>query len=75
MPRLAAKATCSGARFDDNDHRAKSRLSNHRKLSPAYKNSGVDWLGEVPEYWGVKRLKFVASISQTKVVESPADVP
>ena len=24
---------------------------------PAYKDSGVEWLGEVPEHWEVKRLK------------------
>jgi type I restriction enzyme, S subunit len=22
---------------------------------PAYKDSGVEWLGEVPEHWEVKR--------------------
>jgi type I restriction enzyme, S subunit len=25
---------------------------------PKYKPSGVDWLGQVPEHWGVKRLKY-----------------
>ena len=25
-----------------------------------YRNSGVDWLGEVPEHWEVKRLEHVA---------------
>ena len=24
------------------------------------KDSGVEWLGEVPEHWGVVRLKFLA---------------
>lgn len=28
------------------------------KLYPAYKDSGVEWIGEVPEHWEVKRLKF-----------------
>jgi type I restriction enzyme S subunit len=28
---------------------------------PAYKDSGVDWLGEIPEHWEVKRLKWVVS--------------
>ena len=23
---------------------------------PAYRPSGVEWLGEVPEHWGVARL-------------------
>jgi type I restriction enzyme S subunit len=29
---------------------------------PAYKPSGVEWLGEVPEHWQVKPLKRVAGI-------------
>lgn len=27
-----------------------------------YKHSGVEWLGEVPTYWDVRRLKFVSDI-------------
>jgi len=27
------------------------------KSYPAYKDSGVPWLGEVPEHWGVRRIK------------------
>ena len=26
-----------------------------------YKDSGIPWLGEVPEYWEVKRLKFLTN--------------
>ena len=29
---------------------------------PAYKNSGVPWLGSVPAHWEVKPLKFVANV-------------
>ncbi len=29
---------------------------------PKYKDSGVPWLGEVPEHWGVKRLKFLCTV-------------
>lgn len=35
---------------------------------PDYKNSGVEWLGEVPVHWKIKRLKFVASV-QTGVAK------
>ncbi|HXB33814.1 MAG TPA: restriction endonuclease subunit S [Puia sp.] len=28
----------------------------------AYKDSGVEWLGEIPEHWTVKRLKYVFKI-------------
>jgi type I restriction enzyme S subunit len=31
------------------------------KRYPAYKDSGVEWIGEVPEHWEVKRLKYTAS--------------
>ncbi len=33
------------------------------KRYPAYKDSGVEWLGEVPEGWGVIRFKYVARIN------------
>lgn len=29
---------------------------------PKYKESGVEWLGEVPEHWGLKRLKYLCRI-------------
>lgn len=29
---------------------------------PKYKDSGVEWLGEVPEHWEVRRLKFLCDI-------------
>ena len=30
-----------------------------------YKDSGVEWLGEIPEHWEVKRLKFISKKIQT----------
>ena len=30
------------------------------------KDSGVEWLGEIPEHWEVKRLKYVAKINPVK---------
>ena len=29
------------------------------KPYPAYKDSGVEWLGEVPEHWEVRKLNRV----------------
>ena len=29
---------------------------------PKYKDSGVEWLGDVPEHWEVRRLKFLCNI-------------
>lgn len=34
---------------------------------PAYKDSGIEWLGEIPEHWGVQRLKFVAQVQPSNV--------
>ena len=28
---------------------------------PAYRSSEIDWLGDLPEHWDVRRLKFIAS--------------
>jgi type I restriction enzyme S subunit len=33
---------------------------------PAYKDSGVEWLGEVPEGWEVKRLRRVVALNPSK---------
>ena len=30
---------------------------------PAYRDSGVEWLGTVPEHWEVRRLKYAVSFS------------
>ena len=34
---------------------------------PAYKDSGVEWIGEIPAHWEVKRLKYVAKILPSNV--------
>jgi type I restriction enzyme S subunit len=41
---------------------------------PAYKDSGVSWLGEVPEHWAVGRLRNQAKIRVSNV-ESRATLP
>ena len=33
---------------------------------PAYKESGIEWLGAVPSHWAVKRLRFVAALNPSK---------
>jgi len=33
---------------------------------PEYKDSGVEWLGQVPGHWAVKRLRFVAELNPSK---------
>ncbi len=43
-----------------------------RRRYPAYRDSGVEWLGEVPAHWDVKRLKFAATY-QTSSVDKKAE--
>ena len=37
-----------------------------------YKDSGIPWLGEVPEHWEVKRLRFTVNLNPVK---SELDIP
>jgi type I restriction enzyme S subunit len=36
------------------------------KPYPSYKDSGVEWLGKVPEHWEVRRIKRIAHINPSK---------
>ncbi len=40
---------------------------------PRYKPSGVEWLGDVPEHWEVKRLKTSATYCVSNVDKVPAE--
>ena len=40
---------------------------------PAYKPSGVEWLGEVPEHWEVRRLRHVIEGKLTYGANAPAE--
>lgn len=33
---------------------------------PKYKPSGIDWLGDIPEHWDIKRLKYCLTICNGK---------
>ena len=35
---------------------------------PAYKDSGVEWLGEVPEHWEVRRLKTLCDMQSGEAI-------
>lgn len=39
------------------------------KHYPALKDSGVPWLGEVPEHWGVRRLKYLLTERDMRSLE------
>jgi type I restriction enzyme, S subunit len=36
------------------------------KAGVAMRDSGVEWLGEIPSHWGVKKLKYVAELNPSK---------
>ena len=42
----------------------------HYKPYPAYKDSGVEWLGKVPEHWEVLPLRAVASVNDDEREQS-----
>ncbi len=44
------------------------------KRYDSYKDSGVEWIGEIPEGWEVKRLKYVAKICTEKAEEGAEKV-
>jgi type I restriction enzyme S subunit len=56
-----------GARWER--HRVSEAASIKRRFKPypAYKDSGVEWLGRIPAHWDVKRLKTIASVQLSNV--------
>ncbi len=38
---------------------------------PAYRPSGVEWLGEIPAHWEVRRLKYSAPFGNGKLANKP----
>ncbi|PIN75640.1 type I restriction endonuclease subunit S [Candidatus Woesearchaeota archaeon CG10_big_fil_rev_8_21_14_0_10_37_12] len=43
------------------------------KPYPKYKDSGVQWIGEIPEEWGVKKLKIVADVNISNIDKKSSD--
>ena len=42
------------------------------KRYPAYKDSGIEWIGEIPEGWEVKKLKYLL---RKKITDGPHETP
>ena len=40
------------------------------KPYPAYRPSGVEWLGEIPAHWEVRRLKYLATVNDEALPET-----
>ncbi len=45
-------------------------MSGRYKAYPKYKNSGVEWLSEVPEHWRVRQLKYLCSYNDEVLPDS-----
>ncbi len=43
-----------------------SSLPQRWRKYPKYKESGIEWLGEVPDEWDIGRLKFYCSVNPSK---------
>jgi type I restriction enzyme S subunit len=37
---------------------------------PKYKETGIDWIGKIPESWGIKKLKYVAHLKSGENITS-----
>ena len=37
---------------------------NHYEPYPVYRESGVEWIGKVPEYWVICKLSYRYSVNQ-----------
>jgi len=42
---------------------------------PNYKDSGVEWIGEIPEGWEVKKLKYVIKVNSGEGIKSDEITP
>ena len=51
-------------------------IPNTRSLSGAEtKHSGIDWIGEIPSDWEVKRLKFTSKLINDKSISKHSELP
>jgi restriction endonuclease S subunit len=41
----------------------------------SFKDSGIEWLGEIPEHWDVKKLKYITGIDRGKFTHRPRNDP
>ncbi|MEA3238385.1 MAG: restriction endonuclease subunit S, partial [Candidatus Bipolaricaulota bacterium] len=41
-------------------------MSTHFKAYPNYKDSGIEWLGQIPAHWESRRLKYGVALRNEK---------
>ena len=40
------------------------------RLYPEYKNSGVEWIGEIPKNWEIRSLKNIYIFEKVKILKN-----
>ena len=45
---------------------SQQELAGKYKPYPEYKDSGLEWLGEIPAHWNISRIKYVAQLNPSK---------
>lgn len=73
-PRLAAGRTLETRIVSDAISLERAGAVRSFKPYPAYKDSGVVWLGEIPAHWAVKRLPSTVTSCQNGVWGDEPDV-
>ena len=48
--------------------------ANRLKPYPVMKDSDVEWLGEVPEHWDVRRVKYILKECDTRSVDGSEEL-
>jgi len=38
------------------------------KKYPKYKDSGIEWLGEIPEHWEVRKVKYIFKVGRGRII-------
>ena len=61
------------ASLQDAEQTLKATRAKRYAAYPAYRPSDIDWLGDVPEHWEVKRLKHLCTLSALYGANIPSD--
>jgi type I restriction enzyme, S subunit len=60
----------------DSEHEVAGTAGHHlRRSYPSYRHSGVQWIGDIPAHWQMKRLKYAALPSSEKLITKPDELP
>jgi type I restriction enzyme S subunit len=66
-PELVRGAIQAGGTVTTVTHELGGTSLRRFKSYPAYKDSGIEWLGKIPTHWAIQRIKSVASVQLSNV--------